>query len=113
MLTAVRSGGYHDELFFKLLVASRQGAAEVAGAVGRQRAYQLGQQRTLSDLREAQLDEPLVHLLIAAARLHNEADLKLLDLAHAARSQLAATAEPVRRTAAPAMRTRRTRKAAG
>jgi DNA-binding PadR family transcriptional regulator len=94
---AERNGGYRDELFFKLLVAARQGAAAVAGVVSRQRAYQLGQLRTLAELRESHSDEPLVQLLIDAARLHNEADLKLLDLAHAARSRLVvskATASP-------------------
>ena len=45
------TGGYRDELFFKLLVASRTGAPAVAGVVSRQRAYQLGELRTLSDLR--------------------------------------------------------------
>jgi DNA-binding PadR family transcriptional regulator len=88
---AERNAGYRDELFFKLLVAARQGAPAVTGVVSRQRAYQLGQLRTLADLRDSHSDDPLVQLLIDAARLHNEADLKLLDLAHAARSRLAAS----------------------
>jgi DNA-binding PadR family transcriptional regulator len=86
---AERGNGYRDELFFKLLVAARQGSAAVTGVVSRQRAYQLAQLRTLADLRESHADDPLVQLLIDAARLHNEADLKLLDLAHAARDRLA------------------------
>jgi hypothetical protein len=98
---AERSGGYRDELFFKLLVASRQSAAQVAGVVSRQRAYQLGQLRSLADLRGTHAGEPLVQLLIDAARLHNEADLRLLDLAHAARNRLATSAEADRRTAKP------------
>jgi len=87
---AERTAGYRDELFFKLLVAARQGAAAVTGVVSRQRAYQLAQLRALADLRESHADDALVQLLIDAARLHNEADLKLLDLAHAARGRLAA-----------------------
>jgi DNA-binding PadR family transcriptional regulator len=89
---AERSGGYRDELFFKLLAASRLGAKSVSAVVSRQRAYQLGQMRTLSDLRRDHADQPLVRLLIDAARLHNEADLRLLDLADEARAALAAAA---------------------
>jgi hypothetical protein len=66
----------------------------VAGVVSRQRSYQLGQLRVLADLRAQHEDEPLVRLLVDAARLHNEADLKLLDLAAAARTALAAAAHP-------------------
>jgi hypothetical protein len=40
-----------------------------------------------------------VQLLIDAARLHNEADLKLLDLAHDARSALATAARSARSSA--------------
>jgi DNA-binding PadR family transcriptional regulator len=107
---AERNGGYRDELFFKLLVAARQGAPAVTGVVSRQRAYQLGQLRTLANLRESHSDDPLVQLLIDAARLHNEADLQLLDLAHAARGRLAAsqtTASPADVAPAKAARARR------
>ena len=90
---AERTGGYRDELFFKLMVASRQDTTAVTGVVSRQRAYQLAQLRTLADLRESHTDDALVQLLIDAARLHNEADLKLLDLAHAARGRLAAAGQ--------------------
>jgi len=86
---AERSGGYRDELFFKLLVASRAGADVVATVVARQRTYQLGELRTLTDLHREHAGQPLVTLLIDAARLHNEADLHLLDLADDARQQLA------------------------
>jgi DNA-binding PadR family transcriptional regulator len=96
---AVRGSGYRDELFFKLLVAARAGADAVAGAVSRQRAYQLGQLRTLAELRRDHTEQPLVQLLIDAARLHNEADLKLLDLAHDARSALATAARSTRPSA--------------
>jgi DNA-binding PadR family transcriptional regulator len=89
---AERSGGYRDELFFKLLVASRKGADAVSGVVSRQRAYQLGQLRTLSDLHQDNAAQPLVRLLIDAARLHNQADLGLLDLAFDARRELATAA---------------------
>jgi len=89
---AERSGGYRDELFFKLLVASRKGADAVAGVVSRQRAYQLGQLRTLSELHQDNAAQPLVKLLIDAARLHNEADIGLLDLAYDARDALAKAA---------------------
>jgi DNA-binding PadR family transcriptional regulator len=98
---AERTTGYRDELFFKLLVASRAGAETVVEVVSRQRAYQLGQLRTLRDLRRDHNDQPLIQLLIDAARLHNEADLGLLDLADEARHALAAAA----RATIPASRT--------
>jgi DNA-binding PadR family transcriptional regulator len=86
---AERATGYRDELFFKLLAASRAGAAAVQGVVHRQRAYQLGQLATLVQLRGAHDDEPLVQLLVDAARLHTEADLALLDLTEDRIEQLA------------------------
>jgi DNA-binding PadR family transcriptional regulator len=89
---AERTTGYRDELFFKLLVASRAGADTVVEVVSRQRAYQLGQLRTLTELRRDHNDQPLIQLLIDAARLHNEADLGLLDLADDARHALTAAA---------------------
>lgn len=87
-----RSTGYRDELFFKLLAASRTGAAAIEAVVRRQRAYQLGQLATLAELRNAHADEPLVQLLIDAARLHTEADLSLLELAESRSKVLAAPA---------------------
>jgi DNA-binding PadR family transcriptional regulator len=89
---AERVSGYRDEMFFKLLVASRAGADTVVAVVSRQRAYQLGQLRTLGELRRDHSEQPLIQLLIDAARLHNEADLGLLDLAEEARHALAAAA---------------------
>jgi DNA-binding PadR family transcriptional regulator len=89
---AERVSGYRDELFFKLLVASRTGADTVVAVVSRQRAYQLGQLRTLGELRRDHAEQPLIQLLIDAARLHNEADLGLLDLAEASRYALEAAA---------------------
>ena len=90
---AVRGSGYRDELFFKLLVALRSGPDALSGMVSRQRAYQLGELRTLADLRRDHADDPVVRLLIDAARLHNEADLRLLDLAESDRDVLAVAAE--------------------
>jgi DNA-binding PadR family transcriptional regulator len=108
---AERSGGYRDELFFKLMVAARQGTTAITGVVSRQRAYQLAQLRTLADLRESHANDPLVELLIDAARLHNEAGLKLLDLAHAARGRLAAAGQTERARNVPI--TARTKRVAG
>ncbi len=107
---AERTTGYRDELFFKLLVASRAGADTVVEVVSRQRAYQLGQLRTLTELRRDHNDQPLIQLLIDAARLHNEADLGLLDLADDARHALTAAARatiPASGTAADTAEERR------
>jgi DNA-binding PadR family transcriptional regulator len=92
---AERTGGYRDELFFKLLVASRHGADAVAAVVSRQRAHQLGELRTLGDLQREHADAPLIRLLIDAARLHNEADLALLDVAYEIRNDLTAASGSV------------------
>jgi DNA-binding PadR family transcriptional regulator len=107
---AERVSGYRDELFFKLLVASRAGADTVSAVVSRQRAYQLGQLRTLNDLRRGHEQQPLIQLLIDAARLHNQADLELLDLADAARATLAAAAREAMPAPLPAATERRTRR---
>jgi Virulence activator alpha C-term len=88
---AERATGYRDELFFKLLAAVRAGPEQLRTVLTQQRAYQLGQLRTLGDLRTAHADRPLVALLIDAAGLHAEADLRLLDLAEERIAKLTAS----------------------
>ena len=89
---AVRTGGYRDELFFKLLVASRSGHGALAGVVNRQRAHHVGELRTLAELRHEHADDPVIRLLIDAARLHNEANLRLLEIAEGEQADLSAAA---------------------
>ena len=89
---AERAGGFRDELFLKLFAAARRGAGDVRTVISAQRRSQLAQLRTLGQLRAEHANRPLVALLIDAARLHTDAELRLLDLAEQHANQLSAAA---------------------
>jgi DNA-binding PadR family transcriptional regulator len=89
---ADRSSGFRDELFLKLFAAARRGTEDVRALITVQRRHQLMQLKTLGELRSAHASRPLVALLIDAARLHADAELRLLDLAEAHAAQLSAEA---------------------
>jgi DNA-binding PadR family transcriptional regulator len=75
----VRQHGYRDDLFLKLMAVLRlNDPAQTEALADRQRGYLLGELRSLSQARR-QVEEPISHLLVEAARLHIEADLALLD----------------------------------
>ena len=78
---ADRAGGFRDELFLKLFAAARQGPDVVRAVIRTQRRHQLAQLKALGELRSQHATQPLVALLIDAARLHSDAELRLLDLA--------------------------------
>lgn len=80
---------YRDELFLKLLGASRLGRPRLEALVRLQREAYLGELKALAELRRRHRDEPLVALLIEAAVLHTKADLRLVELAEAAAATLA------------------------
>lgn len=93
---ADRSGGFRDELFLKLFAAARRGPDDVRQVVSTQRRHQLGQLKALGALRAEHASRPLVALLIDAARLHTDAELRLLDLAEGYASRLSVAAgEPL------------------
>lgn len=93
---ADRPGGFRDELFLKLFAAARRGPDDVRRVVNTQRRHQLGQLKALGDLRAEHATQPLVALLIDAARLHTDAELRLLDLAESYAARLSAAAgEPL------------------
>lgn len=79
---------YRDELFLKLLGASRLGRPRLEALVRLQREAYLGELKALAELRRRHRDEPLVALLIEAAVLHTKADLRLVELAEAAAATL-------------------------
>lgn len=80
---------YRDDLFLKLLAASRLGRRRLEALVRLQREAYLGELKALGELRRRHRDEPLVALLIEAAVLHTKADLRLVELAEASAATLA------------------------
>jgi DNA-binding PadR family transcriptional regulator len=76
-----RTRGYRDDFFLKLMAAAHSGdPATLADVLRRQRAYLLGELRSLAAAR-AQAPSAVVSLLITAAELHIRADLGVVDAA--------------------------------
>ncbi|MDQ3821884.1 MAG: PadR family transcriptional regulator [Actinomycetota bacterium] len=88
----VRPGGYRDDFFLKLFAASRLGGEALAAVCRVQREAYLGELSTLGALRARHGDEPLVRLLIEAAVLHTEANLRIVELAESATDRIAGAA---------------------
>ncbi|MHB1242306.1 MAG: PadR family transcriptional regulator [Gaiellaceae bacterium] len=87
----VRRGGYRDDFFLKLFAASLLGQ-EALGEVTRvQREAYLGELKSLAELRAEHAQDPLVRLLVEAAKLHTEANLRVVELAEAAAAELVRT----------------------
>lgn len=79
---------YRDDLFLKLLAASRLGRQRLEAFLRLEREALLGELSALGQLRRRHRAEPLVSLLIEAAVLHTRSDLRLVDLAEAASEAL-------------------------
>ena len=95
----MRTGGYRDDFFLKLAAASRLGRSQLRSVLRAQREAYLAELAALSGLRSEHRDDPLVSLLIEAAILHTEANLKVLDRAETSAAKLAprrAEARPAR-----------------
>lgn len=90
-LPAERAGGYRDEFFLKLVAARHQGREAMTAVLARQRAHEYGRLRALGELARGE-HEPVVALLVEAARRHAEADLAVVDLAEERLDELAAPA---------------------
>src|ERR671934_495618 len=84
----VRSGGYRDDFFLKLLAASKLGKAELDGVLRVQREAYINELATLGEVRQRHENEPLVSLLIEAASLHTAANLRVVEQAEAAAVEL-------------------------
>lgn len=95
----VREGGYRDDFFLKLFAASRLGAGHLNRVIRVQREAYLGELAALGQLRAGQHQDPLVQLLIDAAALHTEANLKVVDRAEDAREAIASRGRDGRTTA--------------
>lgn len=93
----VRQAGYRDDFFLKLLAASQSELETLRTVIRIQRDAYVSELAALTQLRAAHKDDPLVSLLIEAAALHTEANLKVTELAgrHAPRivDQSTASAE--------------------
>jgi DNA-binding PadR family transcriptional regulator len=84
----VRQGGYRDDFFLKLFSASRLGADALAATLRIQRQAYLNELASLTELRRSHRDEPVVALLVEAAILHTEANLRIVELAENAPEKL-------------------------
>jgi DNA-binding PadR family transcriptional regulator len=84
----VRQGGYRDDFFLKLFSASRLGADALATTLRIQRQAYLNELASLTELRRSHRDEPVVALLLEAAILHTEANLRIVELAENAPEKL-------------------------
>ena len=79
---SVRSRGYRDDFFLKVMAAAQIGdPAMLAAVLRRQRVHLLTELRSLADAREAASGSPVVALLVKAAELHVRADLGVVDAA--------------------------------
>jgi DNA-binding PadR family transcriptional regulator len=89
---ATRTRGYRDDVFLKLVAAARRGAPTLAGVLRVQRQQRLQELRALAELRAGSSDDAVTALLIEAATLHTEVDLRILDLAEDRAAELLAGA---------------------
>lgn len=79
----VRTSGFRDELFLKLLGASRLGGDALTELLAAQRSACLSDIGALTRLRAKHSGEALIALLIDAAIAHLKADLQVVDSAAA------------------------------
>ena len=77
----IRQSGYRDDFFLKLFAASRLGQERLKEVLHVQRQAYLGELAALTSLRAEHRDEPLIGLLLEAAVLHTEANLKVIEIA--------------------------------
>lgn len=85
----VRQSGYRDDFFLKLFAAARLGKEWIEQVTRVQREAYLSELSSLAELRARHDDHPLIRLLIEAALLHTEANLRVVERAAAASAELA------------------------
>ncbi|MGW4637929.1 PadR family transcriptional regulator [Sphaerisporangium sp. NPDC004334] len=90
----VRASGFRDEMFLKLLAATRLGAGALTAYTSAQRQACLSDLAGLTRLRRENAADPLVALLVDAAIAHTKADLQVIDGAERRLAPLAGQARP-------------------
>jgi DNA-binding PadR family transcriptional regulator len=79
---SVRTRGYRDDFFLKVMAAAQAGdPVMLTEVLRRQRAHLLRELRSLADAKAAAGGSPVVSLLVTAAELHARADLGVVDAA--------------------------------
>ena len=79
---SVRTRGYRDDFFLKLMAAAQAGdPAMLAAVLRRQRVHLLTELRSLAAARAVASRSPVTALLVTAAELHIRADLGVVDAA--------------------------------
>jgi len=79
---SVRTRGYRDDFFLKVMAAARAGDPDMLGGViGRQRVHLLRELHGLASARSVAMPSAVESLLITAAELHIRADLGVVDAA--------------------------------
>jgi DNA-binding PadR family transcriptional regulator len=79
---SVRTRGYRDDFFLKVMAAAQAGdPVMLTDVLRRQRAHLLRELRSLADAKAAAGGSPVVSLLVTAAELHARADLGVVDAA--------------------------------
>jgi DNA-binding PadR family transcriptional regulator len=91
----LRSGGFRDELFLKLLAATRLGPEALARFTEAQQQTYLSDLAGLTRLRRESESDPLVALLVDAAIAHIKADLQVVEGAEQRLAPLAAKASVI------------------
>ncbi|MET7338197.1 PadR family transcriptional regulator [Nonomuraea sp. NPDC005650] len=94
----VRGGGFRDELFLKLLAATRLGTGTLTAFTAAQRQAFLSDLAGLTRLRRENDADPLVALLIDAAIAHIKADLQVIEAAEQRLTPLAEQAPGITAT---------------
>ena len=98
---SVRTRGYRDDFFLKVMAAAQAADRALLTAVlRRQRAHLLTELRSLAEARTAAARSPVVALLVTAAELHVRADLGVVDAAE--RDLTPAALDALRVLASPA-----------
>lgn len=109
----VRQGGYRDDFFLKLFAAARLGRDELDTVLRVQREAYLSELASLGQLRTGHRDQPVVALLIEAAVLHTEANLRVLELAEISAAELVRAHEEAGGAEAAARKVERRKAAQG